>query len=189
MTQAQNRSTQPDQDARLRRRANGEGSRFDRWTGEPSMEHSGWPSSSLGLVRRMMDRIDRIFGFAAPFGWLGRPFWPEVELLERNGQLVVRADLPGIRSEDVRVRMDEGILRIEGRRRHETESREGGMFRSERGYGFFQRNIELPGGVDPDTVHARFEGGVLEVTMPAPDKGGKGRIIPIHTSHDPAMRS
>jgi HSP20 family protein len=96
-------------------------------------------------------------------------WFPAVEVLERDGQLVVRADVPGLEPDQIRVELQDGQLVISGERTQEREEREeGGIYRTERSYGSFRRVIALPEGVDLDRATANFENGVLEVTMPAP---------------------
>src|SRR2546427_469881 len=96
-------------------------------------------------------------------GGLRMDWAPAVEMLERNGQLVVRAELPGLSPDDVRIEVSsDGSLVIEGERRSEVEAEEeGGVYRSERIYGRFSRVIALPDGVDVDRAQARFDNGVL----------------------------
>jgi HSP20 family protein len=101
----------------------------------------------------------------SPFGSL----WaPQVEVLERGNNLVVRADLPGLSREDVDVELDEDALIIRGERRSDVEDDNEGFYRSERSYGSFYRAIPLPQGIDASGCNATFKDGVLEVTLPKP---------------------
>jgi len=141
-------------------------------------------------MRRMMEDLDRMFedfGSARGSrgdmpdvggrGGLAMDWTPAVEMFERDGQLVVRADLPGLSPEDVRIEVTDDSLTIEGERRSEMEvEEEGGVYRSERTYGRFSRIIALPEGVDPDGAQARFDNGVLEITIPLPEQTGRRRI-------------
>jgi HSP20 family protein len=111
----------------------------------------------------------------------GTSFAPPMEMFERNGHLVVRADLPGLTKDDIQVEVTEEGLTIAGERRSEHEEKQGGMFRSERHYGTFRRHIPLPEGIDAAQVQASFQDGVLEVTMPAPQQQAHGRRIEIHS--------
>ena len=151
---------------------------------------SRWEASPLSIMRRMSDNLDRLFGdFGFPRAALGispflgadlggdlwrdesalRPGWtPQVETFRRGDKLVVRADLPGLRKEDVNVEIDEGAVTISGERREESEENREGYYRSERSYGRFFRAIPLPDGVNAEQVDASFKDGVLEVTLPAP---------------------
>jgi HSP20 family protein len=95
---------------------------------------------------------------------------PRLETFERDGQYHVLAELPGLSPKDVRVEAEEGALVIQGERKVEQDSTEGGVRRSERQFGYFFRRIPLPEGVDPEQAKARFQDGVLEITMPAPNR-------------------
>jgi HSP20 family protein len=95
---------------------------------------------------------------------------PRLETFERDGKYHILADLPGLSPKDVRVEAEEGALVIQGERKVEHESTEGGVRRSERQFGYFFRRIPLPEGVDPEQAKARFQDGVLEITMPAPNR-------------------
>ena len=142
--------------------------------------------SPFSLVRRMMEDMDRLFeqaggGLSFAESGLqrsGLPVWsPAVEVVERQGQLVVRADLPGLKQEDVRIEATDDSLVIEGERRSELEvEEEGGIYRSERSYGRFSRTIPLPEGADVQGAQAKFENGVLEVTVPLREQPGRRRI-------------
>jgi HSP20 family protein len=161
------------------------GGAMQRGQGGDLGSHRGGVLSPFALMRRMMEDMDRMFadfgagGSLMPrstergFGGLSRSFNPEVEVFQREGKLVVRADLPGMRQDDVHVSLDEDGLVLKGERRHEEEREEGGIFHSERSYGSFQRRIPLPRGVDPSTCDASFDDGVLEVSLNLPEQGSK----------------
>jgi HSP20 family protein len=144
-------------------------------------------ASPFALMRRVakdMDRMFESFGFGrgrfAPRLWsdvperFGEPelaVWaPEIEVFDREGEFVVRADLPGLKKEDVGVEVTENALILEGERRKEHEERREGFYRSERSYGRFSRAVPLPEGVDTEKVEAEFKDGVLEVRLPAPKR-------------------
>jgi len=154
----------------------------------------GFGTSPFSLMRRMMDDLDRLFeevgsGLGEPrMGRreLQRPsarreaFWaPSVDVFEREGNLVVRADLPGLAKDDVRVELQDNALVIEGERRQEREFEASGTYRAERTYGSFRRAIPLPEGIDADTAAAHFEHGVLEVSLRMPEERARGRRIEI----------
>jgi HSP20 family protein len=105
---------------------------------------------------------------------------PQVDVTTRDGQLLVHADLPGLKQDDVKVTVHEGLLTITGERHDTHEEKRGGVFRRERSYGSFRRQIALPEGVDPESIKAHFENGVLEIAMPMPkETAQQGRTIPI----------
>jgi HSP20 family protein len=140
--------------------------------------------SPFGFMRRFSEEMDRLFedfgfgqGIIAPtfergldqLGALGKGAWaPQVEVVERNNELVIRTDLPGMKKDDVQVDIDENSLVIQGERRSEQEEDGEGYYRTERSYGRFYRRIPLPKGVDPDEASADFRDGVLEITLPVP---------------------
>jgi HSP20 family protein len=144
--------------------------------------------SPFALMRRLTEEMDHYF---AQFG-MGRGsqgmaaagsgrFSPPVEVLERNGTLIVRAELPGLTKDDVRVEITEDTLTIAGERRAEHEEEQGGVLRSERSYGMFRRQIPLPEGVNTEQATASFKDGVLEVSIPAPQLQARGHQIEIQS--------
>jgi HSP20 family protein len=150
----------------------------------------------LGLINRFADEMGRLFGdfglgrglhtpfgggFApAGFGEISRAVWsPQIEVFEREGQLIVRADLPGLSKDNVKIHITDDQLIIEGERRQEREENEEGFYRSERIYGSFYRSIPLPEGVSDEDVKASFHDGVLEIKMPVPKREQRHRQIEI----------
>jgi HSP20 family protein len=106
-------------------------------------------------------------------------FSPQVDMFERDGKLVVRADLPGMNKQDVTVEVTEDAVVIDGERKYEHEENEGGMYRSERSYGHFHREIPLPEGIKTENATANFKNGVLEVTLDASQAAKNRRRIDI----------
>jgi HSP20 family protein len=145
------------------------------------------------MMRHMQHEMDRIFSQA--FGGMGgglsemegtgstgMGMWsPPIEVSEREGKLNICAELPGLKPEEVRVEITPDGLIIEGERRSEDESTQGGIRRSERRYGRFFRSIPLPEGVDPEQVRAQFTNGLLDVQVPLPQQQSQRRQIPIQT--------
>lgn len=143
-------------------------------------------TSPFTLMRRLSDDMERIvedtWG-ARRFPRLFRPFelpdtrWtPDIEAFERTGEFVVRADLPGMTKDDVKVEVSDGELVIQGERKEEKEQKEKGYYASERSYGSFYRALPLPAGVKTDEAKATFKDGVLEIAFPAgklPEKHGR----------------
>lgn len=138
----------------------------------------------FSMMRRLGEEMDR--AFASSFGLTPRfgdgSMWsPPIEVRERNHQLEIVAELPGLNKDDVRVELtDEGII-IEGEKKRETESEEGGIHRSERTYGRFYRMIPLPEGAKADQAKAEFKDGVLNVRVPLSENQPRKRQIPINT--------
>lgn len=147
-----------------------------------------WDASPFRAFQRMTDEMDRLFedfGFGRRRGagslWpqAGAQIWaPEVEVFQKNNELTIRADLPGLKREDVTVDITDREVTIEGERKHEREEEREGYYRSERGYGSFCRVIALPEGAITDQARATFKNGVLEITMPAPPTS-RGRRLEV----------
>src|ERR1700742_1796970 len=109
-----------------------------------------------------------IVRWSAATGTGPRRYVPAMDLTEREGQLVLRADLPGMDRDDVDVQIKDGVLTVSGERKYENESKGEGYHRVERSFGRFSRSLRLPRGVDASAVSASFDRGVLEVTVPKP---------------------
>ena len=90
---------------------------------------------------------------------------PAVDVLTKDDDLVIRAELPGLKQEDVDITLQNGVLTISGEHKADQEEERGGYHVRERRYGSFRRSMTLPEGTDESKVDARFEDGVLEVTV------------------------
>ena len=90
---------------------------------------------------------------------------PAIDVVQEDGDLVVRAELPGVKLEDVDMTVHRGVLTISGKREEQREEERGGYLVRERRSGSFRRSLQLPEGLDEDSIRARFENGVLEVTI------------------------
>jgi HSP20 family protein len=93
---------------------------------------------------------------------------PSTDVYRANGALVVKADLPGLKKDDVEVLVEDGFLVVKGERREEKEAKDKEYFRSECSYGSFYRRVPLPEDVDTDAITAKVHDGILEVTVPLP---------------------
>jgi len=135
-------------------------------------------------MRQLSDDFDRFLGgFFGP-GLFRSPgetaYFPELEVQHKGNTLVIQADVPGLKKEDLTIEVRDNGLIISGERRSESESTEGGYFRTERSYGSFRRTVPLPKGAKPDTASATFEDGVLKIEMEAPvDEQAQGRRIEV----------
>jgi HSP20 family protein len=140
-------------------------------------------SNPFSLMRRMTEEMDRViqeFGLERDAG--NRTGWsPAIEVTERDGKYNVRAELPGLSPNDVKVEVANDALVIQGERKVEREEKDGGVQRTERQYGLFYRNIPLPEGADVDHANAKFQNGMLEVTIPVPQQKEQRRSIPIES--------
>jgi HSP20 family protein len=134
------------------------------------------------MMRRFTKDMERLFedfhGFTFPnfFKTDFAPFrmefdnvaWvPQIEVLQNNDQFTVRADLPGLTKDDVKIEVNDEFLTISGERKEEKEEKREGFYRSERSYGSFYRQIPLPEGALTENATATFVNGVLEITIPA----------------------
>jgi HSP20 family protein len=143
----------------------------------------GWDFSPFSLMKRFSEELDRFFANTA-VPMLGREFggWaPAIEVAERNGNLMIKAELPGLKQEEIKVEASEDGLTIEGERKHEAEEKKEGYYRSERAYGKFYRCIPLPEGAELEKAKAEYVNGVLEVTVPVPMAKKERRKIPVHS--------
>lgn len=144
--------------------------------------------SPFAFMRRFAEEMDRMvedFGIAhglhmPSFFTRGRGLlpsrrveaeWaPHIEVKEHDGRLLVRADLPGLTKDDIKVEMTDDTLTIQGERKEEKKEEREGYSYSECSYGRFYRTIPLPEGVDTSKVTAEFQNGVLEVGIPLPSR-------------------
>jgi HSP20 family protein len=182
----QNRSGQAQQERGIQRRDEGQGRLRRR---EPFDVFGFGP---FGLMRRMQEDMDRLFGDAWGGGrqWPsfvgegGRTEWaPAIETFQRGNEFVVRAEVPGLSPDDVSVEIGDDALTIQGERKYEHEEEHEGVFRSERSYGSFCRVVPLPEGAMSDSAQGTFKNGVLEVVLQAPSREvRRGRRIEIR--HD-----
>ncbi len=121
----------------------------------------------------IQDRMNRIFEDAFRGGrqtdeeWaLGGTWAPPVDIYEHEGNLVLKAELPGIDPKDVDVRVENNVLTLHGERKFDQEVKRESCHRVERSYGTFSRSFTLPNVVDTGNIKAEFRDGVLRVTMP-----------------------
>ena len=154
------------------------------------------PREPYNLLRQMTSELDRMFDEPwTLFRWPSAdaaspdtPLWaPKVDVVARDGNLVTRVDLPGMKKEDVKVEVQDGCLTLSGERRKETKKEKDNVYREEREYGAFFRTVPLPKGAKADDVKATFANGVLEVTVPLPAAPeSKARQIPVQDAAVPA---
>ena len=165
----------------------------------PALMQRALMANPVAFADAMSQEMDRLFstmggdlvtqGRQTGSGARGRgpmQWVPAMEVRQRDDGLVIHADLPGLTPDDVHVELENGVLTISGERRDSSEDRQEGRYHSERSYGAFSRSIALPDGVDENQVNARFEHGVLEVTIPMPQQQQRrGRRVPIQSGASP----
>lgn len=147
-----------------------------------------WGVTPLRGLQRVADEMDRLFDdFGLGRRWLSSPLareassyvWaPDVDVVQKDNELTIRADLPGLKKDEVSVEITDDAVTIQGERRRESEEEREGFYRSERSYGSFCRVIPLPEGAITEQAKANFRDGVLEITIPAPPTS-KGRRLEI----------
>ena len=135
-----------------------------KWTGQDVLE----PFRDFGDLETERHRL---FGRPLfPSTWLapksGGQWLPEVDVTEEKDRLIVKADLPGMKQEEIAVEVSDGVLTMKGERKRESETRDAKTYRVERSYGGFLRSLTLPAGVDATKAHAAYKSGVLEIALP-----------------------
>ena len=104
---------------------------------------------------------------------------PQIDIYQRGQTLVIHADLPGMRRDEIQVEIADDALIVSGERRKRHDEGSGSYYRSERGYGAFRREIPLPEMVDTSTIQATFRDGVLEITLQARGERRAGRRVEV----------
>ena len=137
-------------------------------------------------LEEVSTRLNRLFTHAPrrrlieDEGTLLAEWAPAVDIQETDGEFLIKADLPEVKKEDVRVELQDGMLCLQGERRQEQEEKGKKFHRIERAYGRFERRLALPNDVDPQKVEAEFKDGVLQVHLPkSPSAKPKGVEVKI----------
>jgi HSP20 family protein len=136
------------------------------------------PLRELGTLQTEMNRLFNTVFDSPGQGNAGalRRWMPAMDLVETEDHFVLRADLPGMSEEDVKIELEDTTLTVSGERKAEHEDRGEGYYRVERAFGSFARTLTLPQGVDPEAVTAGFDRGVLEIRVPKPEARKPRRI-------------
>jgi len=137
------------------------------------------PFREMSTLQNEMNRLfNTVFETPSPSngGSTLRRWMPAMDLVETDDHFVLRADLPGMTEDDVKIEFDDGTLTVSGERKAEHESKNEGYYRVERAFGSFSRSLTLPQGIDAEAVTANFENGVLEVRIPKPEERKPRRI-------------
>jgi HSP20 family protein len=118
----------------------------------------------------LQQEIDRLFeGFSRGFsGFPGRELMPSMDLSETDKEIEITAELPGLEEKDIQLNVADNVLTIRGEKKNEREETEKDYHLVERSYGSFTRSVQLPDGVNPDSIKAVMSKGVLKVTVPKP---------------------
>ncbi len=129
-------------------------------------------------MRLFQDTVNRMLSQSAT-----RPWVPAVDILETENELVLKADVPEVRMEDIDIRLENGTLTVKGERKFEQSETKQGYRRIERSYGQFARYFELPDTVDPEKVSADYKNGVLTITLPKKEVA-KPRTVRIQVNNN-----
>lgn len=108
-------------------------------------------------------------------------WYPPVDIQDRGGEILIEAELPGMKKEDIDIRIENNVLTLQGQRKREHEAKEEGYFRSERVYGGFSRSFTLPSTVAVNKITASYKDGVLTVSLPKAEEA-KPRQIEVKVS-------
>ena len=146
-------------------------------------ELSTW--SPFDRLTSLRDDLNRLFDSSLPgftrdaglfSGWV-----PVLDVYQDKDNVHVKAELPGMKKEEIGISLHEGVLSITGERKHDEESKQGESFRSERFFGRFHRSVTLPTAVDSAKVTAAYKDGILTVTLPKAEEA-KPKQIQVNVS-------
>jgi HSP20 family protein len=129
------------------------------------------PFAELGELRSRFDRM-----FEDMLEGRQRSWAPAIDVVRDNGNLVVRADVPGIKPEEVKIEVENDILTVSGEHEERKEEKDKNFLRRERRYGSFTRSMALPPGVEAKKIKAKTHDGVVEVTIPLPKEAQKETV-------------
>jgi HSP20 family protein len=141
-----------------------------RW--EPTRELS----SLQGEMNRLFNSFFETPGQGGKGAGIADRWIPAMDLVEEDEHYVLRADLPGVKEDDVNIELENNVLSVSGERKHESADKGKGFYRVERASGSFNRTLTLPDGVDAEAIVASFEDGVLELRIPKPEQRKPHRV-------------
>jgi HSP20 family protein len=128
------------------------------------------PFAELSELRTRFDRM------LDEFDGRERVWTPAIDVVRDNGNLVVHAELPGIKPEEVKIEVEDDILTVSGEHEERKDQKDKHYMRRERRYGSFSRSMALPPGVDAKNIKAKTHDGVVEVTIPLPKEAKKEAV-------------
>ena len=155
------------------------GTELNRFFAAPLFRGSLFSMNPFALMRQFTEDMDKMFGQLPRVAGEANAWCPAIEVKEKEGKLLVTAELPGLKKEEVKVHIDENTLVVEGERKQEKEEKREGFYHSERSYGKFYRSIPLPTGAKTDQAAAQFNNGVLEITVPIPEVKATRQDVPV----------
>jgi HSP20 family protein len=134
--------------------------------------------SERSVFPNLFDEFFSELPFRSAFHETTRSWTPAVDILEKDGNLILRAELPGVNEKEIDLKLDGNVLTLKGERKLEDEQDSNNYHRRERLYGAFSRSFTLPESVDRDQIKADYKSGVLTVTIPQKPEV-KPREIPV----------
>lgn len=143
-------------------------------------------------VMSPFEEVDRLFEGHFPSGWMRpfhwpRPSWgelsapfegkmPKVDVIERDNEIVVKAELPGVDKKDLDISVTKNTVTIQGSTSHEEKEEKGDVYRCEISRGSYSRTLTLPAEVNEEKAKAKFKDGILELTLPKVEKAKRRTI-------------
>lgn len=140
------------------------------------------PLQDLASLQHEMDRLAAGFGLPMRVGSTeveASVLMPSVDIMNRGDDMVIRADIPGVNPESVDISVTDSMLTLKAERQESHETKDEDYVVRERIYGAFERTIRMPRGVDPSSIHAEFNDGVLEIVVPGGAKATKREAVRI----------
>jgi HSP20 family protein len=144
----------------------------------PSTGRSELAPTGFAPFASLQRELDRVFAdFTRGWPSFGEyQLWPKMDVMKRDKEIYITAELPGLEEKDVKVELVDNVLTISGEKKVEKEEKNENRDMVERSYGSFARSIELPSGVEPGDIKASMAKGVLTVTLPKPAQAASKTI-------------
>jgi len=152
----------------------------------PTSEVTRWSREfpafrGLESLRQDMNRMfDQFFrgDVLADESFFGRDWIPAVDVAENNDSYIIKAELPGMSKDDVKITLENNVLTIRGEKKNESEKKENNYHRVERSYGMFERSFTIPGSIKTNDIDAQYKDGVLTLTLPKAEEA-KPKMIDV----------
>ena len=132
-------------------------------------------------LNMLQDRMNRLFDDAGSTWRTDEPAattsWsPSVDIFETEGEIVVKAELPGMDRKDIQLNLENNVLSLRGERKFQKETKDDNYHRIERSYGVFSRAFSIPATVDEERIRADYKDGVLKIVLPKKDQAKPKQI-------------
>ena len=132
-------------------------------------------------LNMLQDRMNRLFDDAGSTWRTDEPAattsWsPSVDIFETEGEIVVKAELPGMDRKDIQLNLENNVLSLRGERKFQKETKDDNYHRIERSYGVFSRSFSIPATVDEERIRADYKDGVLKIVLPKKDQAKPKQI-------------